>query len=284
MPVTWSQLVLGDAFLQANLIKGYRYLDLSGVIMNWLDDRFASQQVGLRGLVSVQPRDEGDYLMEMRVGSDQIWLHYGLRTPWNLIRKEAPGIVKRVADTFEVSGYSRRGFRVQLVMPVESASRVNARLATVHNPLAVNWDSLGSLKDPILMGTVTIEDARASSQAPSSAPRPDSTRSSRDTVRVIIRTGKAGGLQETDATSVELNTEGESAGERQAGQRDARQADAGAAGADALQDVVVIDVDYYDDARTTELDIGPFLNRAVKYIEDKIPPFVERLLGEDIRD
>ena len=48
-------LVLAKAFCQVNTVKGNRYLDDAGLIMNAYADQFPEMNVGLNGLIMTNP-------------------------------------------------------------------------------------------------------------------------------------------------------------------------------------------------------------------------------------
>lgn len=237
-----SDLILVDAYFQVNLWKGFRYLDTAGAIMNWLDDRYESLQVGTPALVVQKPRDPGDFLQELRIGSDQVWLHYGTRTPWVTLRKEIPGLVDRIATTLEVQGYKRRGLRTALVLPIDDLERTTARLTSAYDGHVAPWDALGTVTTPNLLCVVRTDAAHA---------------------RVSVQASRRadGGVATSPID-------------------DASHPFPQGPGRDLPDQALVVDVDFYDDRETREYDVGPHINRAVRFLEDRLPSFLSRLTEE----
>lgn len=235
-----SDLTLTDAFFQVNLWKGFRYLDTAGVLMNDLEDRFESLQATVSGLLVRKPRDSGDFLKELRVSSEQVWLHYGTRTPWVTLRKEIPDTVNRIATTLEVRGYKRRGFRANLILPIDDVEQTTARLASAFDGRLASWDELGTVTTPDLVCTVRVDDAHA---------------------RVSIHAGHRN-----------------PAGARTSPVDEADQPVPQEQDHNLPTQALIVDVDFYDDRETRDYDVGPHINRAARFLEIRIPNFLSRLV------
>lgn len=105
----WS---VHDVFVQANVIHGFRYLDLSGVVINILSDRYKSINVITpEGTSMSQPGDNKDPF-ELQFGATRIWLHYVEIDAIQKIEGTAPEMIKSIAEKLEMKEFTRFGVRV----------------------------------------------------------------------------------------------------------------------------------------------------------------------------
>ena len=239
----FEDLILAGAFFQAETLKGYRYLDTAGQIMNDLDDRFEQMTVSVEGLTATRPVDPLDHLRAVRVSPERIWLQYGPRTGWTELRQEASALVERLATAMRIKGYSRQGLRTQLLYPVDDLDEVVRRFAgRVHNADIVRWDVLGE----VFLAGVSVR-IRSGNLKASVTVRP---------VRRLdapIR-GRAVGEDELLVPSAE----------------DAPLPDTG----------LLFDADIYDDRQTPTIQVKPLINHAFEMLRDRLTPFAGRVIAE----
>ncbi len=131
----WS---VHDVFVQANVIHGYRYLDLTGTVLNILSDRY--KQVNLispEGTGLSDPVDIKDPI-DVQFGPVRIWLHYvGIDAPQK-IEKTAPFLMKSIAEKLEMQKFNRYGVRISyfiMTKDVLKAAEVVSR-KIVSSPIA----------------------------------------------------------------------------------------------------------------------------------------------------
>ena len=126
---TWD---LHSVFVQANLINGFRFLDLSGVVLNQMGSIYNEMQVDpsgamLRGLRN--PDDEA-HPYALRVGPWQIWLHYAPAISLNQVADTAPPLIKDIARIIEVEQFDRLGVRVVYYVPSKNVAQSAYSLAS----------------------------------------------------------------------------------------------------------------------------------------------------------
>lgn len=111
-------LVVANAYFQANMLKGWRYLDDAGKIMNrWLD-RFSETTVGVDGLVM---RNPDATLREIQVSVHRIWLAFSTPDTIRLVCDQSAKICTQISDIIDVSSYNRLGMRLQYLHPMPDA-------------------------------------------------------------------------------------------------------------------------------------------------------------------
>jgi hypothetical protein len=114
-PVT---TILAKAFCQVDTVRGYRYLDDAGSIMNRYADSFSDLTVGLNGLTMTRTTGNPD---EIRVTPTQIWL--GLDHPDESDVKSL--LIEHallIASMIGVTSAKRFGLRTHRLFPVEDRS------------------------------------------------------------------------------------------------------------------------------------------------------------------
>lgn len=99
-----------ECFVQANTVKGYKYVDLAGEILNDFITKTRPPEfnMGLNGLVIKKPRGK---IEELKASADQIWMKFveidSLDMVADLFSKEA----KKIFETLVVQQISRLGWR-----------------------------------------------------------------------------------------------------------------------------------------------------------------------------
>ncbi len=115
MPLTWKP---HNAFVQANLVAGYRYLDLSGVVLNRIADQFGDVAVDPSGAYLHSRLDEGPPFA-LRFSSERIWLQLAGVDSLSAVVNTAPEWIRGISRDIDVNYYSRLGFRVVHFIPFE---------------------------------------------------------------------------------------------------------------------------------------------------------------------
>jgi hypothetical protein len=127
-----TEMLLANSYIQVDTIKGNRYLDDAGKIMNEWDDIFPSKEVGLQGLKMANTNSD---IRELHASTERIWVHIEL--PSNIQYAVATGqpFIKRSADIIQVKEFKRMGLRAQYVVPWDQSEASTLRLtATLFNP------------------------------------------------------------------------------------------------------------------------------------------------------
>ena len=113
-PQRWE---LHAAYVQANMLQGFRYLDLSGVVLNKVADRYRVHTVDPGGTVLRDPVTE-DAPYQVRFGADRIWLHYAPLESLAPVLDTAAGWIQSISTDIEVTRFSRLGLRIDYFHPV----------------------------------------------------------------------------------------------------------------------------------------------------------------------
>jgi len=117
-----NKLKNSEAFIQINTIKGFKYVDKAGEIVNAYhkNNSVPQFQMGLGGLVIEQPKDKID---ELKITSLIIWARFSeidsLDMISNLFSKEAESILK----ILEVEKISRVGWRNYFVYEFQNKEK-----------------------------------------------------------------------------------------------------------------------------------------------------------------
>jgi hypothetical protein len=120
-----SKRWLTDVFFQVNTIKGHRYLDDAGKIMNRWDSEFPNKDVGIVGLLM---RNPDTMLRELRVDSRTIWIHFSLPERLRQVAELSVGITTEICGILEVTQFSRVGLRIQLIYNMDDVAGENGRV------------------------------------------------------------------------------------------------------------------------------------------------------------
>ena len=116
---------LADAFFQANTIKGHRYLDDAGKIMNRWDSEFPNKDVGLQGLFM---RNPDAVMRELRVDNRTIWIHFSFGDRLKQITALSINTTTEICGILEVKQFSRLGLRVQFIYDVSDITIENGQI------------------------------------------------------------------------------------------------------------------------------------------------------------
>jgi hypothetical protein len=117
------------AFFQANTIKGARYLDDCGKIMNEYSDNYADVSYTLNGLKLSKPNTQS---MPEQIDVNTTNIHiacYGDDCIEKMV-KTAAQITKKISETMGVESYSRLGFRVNYYKQIPELDRYLSKLGS----------------------------------------------------------------------------------------------------------------------------------------------------------
>ena len=117
---------LVKAFCQVNTVKGWRYLDDAGKVMNHFADEFEEMKVGLNGLLLNKP---GAIIDEARVTAKDIWIGFTRPATGTYVGDQAWRYVQTVANIIGVESVSRVGVRLQYLLPTAIAQDQMAAIA-----------------------------------------------------------------------------------------------------------------------------------------------------------
>lgn len=125
---------LVDTFVQVNFVRGWRYLDDAGKIMNRYDDEFPAKEVGVQGLKLQEGKPP---LIELTVAPDRLWLHFDRPGTITLAGDQSLPYIADISDILSVTNSSRFGLRSQWVLPTDSieAGAATVRAAAFANQL-----------------------------------------------------------------------------------------------------------------------------------------------------
>jgi len=119
---------LHAVFVQANTIKGYRYLDLSGVVLNRIADRYREFTIDPGGCIMRDPKDAKDPYA-IRFSSDRIWLHYVPVESLKYVLDTAPEWISSIAKDIDVRRFGRLGLRCQFFAPCKDIVKASTVLS-----------------------------------------------------------------------------------------------------------------------------------------------------------
>lgn len=116
----WS---VHDVFVQTNAVHGYRYLDLSGVVLNILTDRYRNVNlIAPTGTSLSHPSNPKDPF-EVQFGPSRIWLHYVEVDALQKVEVIAPEMMKSIAEKLEMKEFDRFGVRVVYYVVVKDVQK-----------------------------------------------------------------------------------------------------------------------------------------------------------------
>lgn len=122
---TWS---LHSTFVQANLINGFRYLDLSGKVLNRIRNEYLELQfVAPVGTGLFLPKKVGEPYA-IRFGADRIWLQYAPIESLDHVVANAPPIIRTIAEDIEVTQFDRLGMRAVYFVPCDDLLEATSSL------------------------------------------------------------------------------------------------------------------------------------------------------------
>jgi len=133
--------LLIDVFCQADMVKGWRYLDDAGKIMNRWDSAFPDKTVGVDGLTM---RNKDEVFETLKVNPLVIWLHFSVPEKLEYVVDVSRSTIEGVSEILGVSQYRRIGLRLQYFHGIERA-RLGAAVEQVgRNLFASRWGGDGA--------------------------------------------------------------------------------------------------------------------------------------------
>lgn len=121
-----SDLILVKAFCQANTVKGWRYLDVAGEIVNRHIDQLPDIEVGLNGLTM---KNSSAVMDEARVSVRHIWVGFTRPATTRLVTDQAFAFINSVSESLGVAGFDRVGVRLQYLNPLPTVGRAIPHMA-----------------------------------------------------------------------------------------------------------------------------------------------------------
>jgi len=111
-----------ESFIQINTIKGFKYIDKAGEIVNAYHKKNAAPQftMGLNGLVINEPLDKID---ELKVTSQVIWAKFTQIDSLDMISNLFSNEAKKILEILEVEKISRIGWRNYFVYEFQDKSK-----------------------------------------------------------------------------------------------------------------------------------------------------------------
>ena len=126
--------LLVDAYFQARTVKGYRYLDDAGKIMNQWDTYFPEKTVGIDGL---NMANMDAVLRRLRVDMNNIWLNLNIPDNIDQVVNLAHDTTTRVAEIIGVDQFRRVGLRLEYVYAVKDTG--SATVQAISNLFSGQW-------------------------------------------------------------------------------------------------------------------------------------------------
>jgi hypothetical protein len=114
---------LQDTFVQVDNIKGFRYLDLTGQVLNRISHNYRQYGVDpILGCILTIPTSP-DFPTQIRFSSGQIWLHYQGENSAARAVDTAYEWIQGIAQDIEVSSFKRFGMRCLYFVELEQFVR-----------------------------------------------------------------------------------------------------------------------------------------------------------------
>ncbi len=124
-----DDLRLVKAFFQLDTVRGYRYIDDAGRIINKYEVEFPEAIVA--GLQGLRMANSGATVEELKVSSHKIWLSFNRPATPAYVSDNAIRIGRDIAKMIAVTHASRFGLRFEYVMSVDDAETAARRCAAV---------------------------------------------------------------------------------------------------------------------------------------------------------
>ncbi len=108
MPI--ARPLLYSTYLQVNTVRGYRYLDDCGKIINKYDREFPNKTWQLQGLALSNPDAT---LRAINVTVDRIWVQFERPDTLTYAADNGARVIEEICEMLEVNLFSRFGLRAQ---------------------------------------------------------------------------------------------------------------------------------------------------------------------------
>ncbi len=162
--MAFKDLTLFNCFVQADFVRGFRYLDDAGKIMNRWDDEFPKKSVGIEGLHMQNPT--AAHLIEARIDVTKAWISIRKPPTITFAMDHGYNFIEEVSSILGVEHFKRTAMRLQYIHPLETGSPTAQRLAAMMVPKVGNiFENSGEVSvvdfsvridDPILSSRVAI--------------------------------------------------------------------------------------------------------------------------------
>ena len=118
---TWN---LHQVFVQLNLIDGYRYLDLTGVVLNRIRRDFRDLDVvdPLGTMLRTPNREGAPY--SIRFTAERIWMQFAPIDTLDHVAVTAPPILRSIAEDIQASRFDRLGVRTEYLLRTQKTQEV----------------------------------------------------------------------------------------------------------------------------------------------------------------
>lgn len=114
---------LRSGVVQATTVAGWRYLDLSGKVINQLASSYSDVAVDASGVVLTRPKVDA-VPSSVQFTPQRIILRYNPLEGFSRVKDTAHDLVRSIADLLEVTEYSRLGFRAEYFIPCSNTDPV----------------------------------------------------------------------------------------------------------------------------------------------------------------
>jgi hypothetical protein len=102
-------------------VKGHRYLDDAGKIMNHWDSEFPTKEVGLDGLLMTNPHA---ILRDLRIDNRTIWIHLRLPEAVKQVVDLSMNITEQICEIIDVKQFGRLGLRLNFIHDLGDSSNM----------------------------------------------------------------------------------------------------------------------------------------------------------------
>jgi hypothetical protein len=123
---TWR---LRSAVVQANTIAGWRYLDLSGMVINRLSNTYEQVQVTTDGTILTESKIP-EAPNNVQFTPQRIVLRYIPLESLQRVKDTAYDLVRSIAEDIDVARFNRLGFRCQYFIPTNNFEQVSRSYLT----------------------------------------------------------------------------------------------------------------------------------------------------------
>lgn len=101
------------AFVQANTVRGNRYIDDAGQIVNDWEETFPQWEMGLQGM---KMSNQQATMRELNVDTKRIWVRFEEPESLHEVSRQSRRVIDSVSRTIGVDTFSRLGFRLHYVV------------------------------------------------------------------------------------------------------------------------------------------------------------------------
>lgn len=123
--MNFADALLANVYVQVDTIRGSRYLDEVGRLMNNWETEFPYKQLSDDGLRMTNAYSQSRQLW---VNAERIWLHFLEPDTLTYVSDHSRRIVEQVCQTIEVTTFSRVGLRLQHFVPADNLGDAAHRL------------------------------------------------------------------------------------------------------------------------------------------------------------